>query len=189
MYREINAEEVKLHKAIGYMYFLDREHPFASGRANFVYYHRHVASISLGRWITSEEEVHHIDEDKQNNDPSNLEVLDSHTHRIRHGYLDNIDCFHCKQTFKPSGRTTLFCSLTCNTQNQVRNKGLTKEILEPLIWSLPYIKVANIFGYSDVGVKKRAKALGCILPPPYFFNKNLTEQQRVQMYLDASIVK
>src|SRR4051812_18492537 len=106
MYREIKPEEIKLHKTLGYMYFLDGKHPFASGIPNFVYYHRHVASIKLGRWVLPDEEVHHKDRNKQNNEPDNLEVLSSHEHKLKHGFLEHIECSHCKLVFKPVSRYT-----------------------------------------------------------------------------------
>lgn len=48
--------------------------------------HRLVAERMLGRRLTSEEVVHHIDGNKQNNDPANLEVLPSAAHHAHeHG--------------------------------------------------------------------------------------------------------
>lgn len=42
-----------------------------------VHTHRIVAEQKLGRKLKPGEVVHHVDEDKRNNDPSNLEVLES----------------------------------------------------------------------------------------------------------------
>lgn len=49
-----------------------------------IYEHRYVASQMIGRPLRSDEEVHHIDGDGWNNDPSNLEILDKWTHKQRH---------------------------------------------------------------------------------------------------------
>lgn len=44
------------------------------GKSNFVFEHRWVVSKALGRALTSEEFVDHMDGDKQNNDLSNLRL-------------------------------------------------------------------------------------------------------------------
>jgi predicted XRE-type DNA-binding protein len=46
----------------------------ASKNRRYVGEHRLVMAEVLGRWLTSDEIVHHKDEDKQNNDPANLEL-------------------------------------------------------------------------------------------------------------------
>lgn len=46
----------------------------------YAYEHRLVAEEKLGRRLAPKELVHHIDGNKQNNHPSNLEVEPSHAH-------------------------------------------------------------------------------------------------------------
>lgn len=46
----------------------------------YAYEHRLVAEQKLGRRLLPGEIPHHIDGNKQNNDPSNIEVLPSHHH-------------------------------------------------------------------------------------------------------------
>ena len=53
--------------------------------------HRHVMEIHLGRKLSSEELVHHIDCDKLNNDLSNLMVVSSTAHRLIHYRIDKAD--------------------------------------------------------------------------------------------------
>lgn len=60
----------------GYVLIKAPDNPMADVRG-YVYEHRLVASQKIGRLIESWEEVHHKDENKQNNDPDNLEVLES----------------------------------------------------------------------------------------------------------------
>jgi hypothetical protein len=48
-----------------------------------IYYHRQVMEEKLGRKLLSTESVHHIDEDKLNNDPDNLEVYSSHAEHMK----------------------------------------------------------------------------------------------------------
>lgn len=48
------------------------------------YIHREVMEAHLGRKLLPEEHVHHIDEDKANNDISNLEIVSNSQHRKIH---------------------------------------------------------------------------------------------------------
>jgi len=50
-----------------------------------VHEHRKVAQKMLGRALHSDEVVHHIDGDKQNNVPENLEILTRAEHMRKHG--------------------------------------------------------------------------------------------------------
>jgi hypothetical protein len=148
----------------GYLYFMDKTHPLAD-KIGRVYYHRHVASIARGRWLTSDEQVHHIDEVKLNNDPQNLQVLTSSEHAIIHkGSILERQCLHCNTLFTPVGNSILCCSSTCGKANRVKDKSLTKEQLDALIPTHSWVKLGKMFGYSDNGIKKRARALGCTIP-------------------------
>lgn len=57
-------------------------HPFAR-KGGFVYQHRLVAEQKLGRLLRPGEVVHHIDGDKANNDPENLQVFPSNIEHMR----------------------------------------------------------------------------------------------------------
>lgn len=67
----------------GYVLLKRPDHPDADVRG-YVYEHRLVAIENLGRMLVAGEEVHHIDEDKQNNAWSNLEVLPHADHALLH---------------------------------------------------------------------------------------------------------
>jgi hypothetical protein len=172
MYREIKEEELKLDSTLGYMYFLDKNHPLARGNAYSVYYHRHVASIKEGRWLTSEEHVHHIDEDKQNNKPENLQVMNPSEHsKIHNPGLSPKVCPICNLEFTPTKSTYVYCTIKCAHISSIKLDGLTKEDLEYLIWTKPFTVLGEHFNCSDNGVRKWAKRLGCLFPPPYFHSK------------------
>lgn len=183
MYREILPEEVRLDKTLGYEYFTDKNHPLATKSPHRVYYHRHVASIMVGRWLSSTEVVHHIDGNKRNNSPKNLEVLSTKEHSKLHQELlgkvsVELTCAVCAAKFtspKSQAHYRFTCSAICAGKRQTK-WNISKEDLELLIWHKSYTDIAKEYPISDVGAKKRAKALKCKLPPPYFFSK--TEDYR-----------
>lgn len=193
MYPTIEPKEIKLHKTLGYEYFLDKNHPLASGAAGFVYYHRHLVSISIGRWLNKNEIVHHKDENKSNNNLSNLELTTLHEHMLIHGIgsekLKDIKCLNCATIFKPNNSSTKFCSRSCYSIYSIKDSSLTKEVLEPLIWEIPYSTLGKLLGYSDNEIKKRARSLGCIMPPARFHSKYLTKQDKLKQYKTALLVK
>jgi hypothetical protein len=188
MYREILLEELRVDKTLGYVYFLDTKHPLASKGVGRVYYHRHVASINRGQWLTDAEIVHHKDNNKQNNASINLEVMTSVDHALLHAIergqslKTELTCPICGTNFMVHTSTLSFrvhCSEKCAKQASI-NWQVSKEELEVLIWNMPYTKIASVYPISDVGAKKRAKSLGCTMPPPYFHSKSelFRKQQR-----------
>lgn len=164
-YRNILPEEIKIQKDNGYQYFTDYNHPLAIGNSGKVYYHRHVASIKYGHWLTSDEHVHHIDGIKTNNIPTNLEVLSNVEHGLLHsGGPVYKPCLYCNKEFgsRPSDNQK-FCSIACCNLHKVKNSNITKEYLNVLIPEHSWVSLGRLFGYSDNGIKKRAKSLGCDL--------------------------
>ncbi len=91
--------------------------------------HRVVAENKIGRLLKGDEEVHHINKDKFDNSPENLEVLSKAEHAARHRIVDDINLFcECGKYFnlKPyqyrlrlkrnkSGK--VFCSRSCGAKN------------------------------------------------------------------------
>jgi len=63
--------------------YVGHAHPLADVRG-YAYEHRLVAMKKIGRLLTSEDIIHHIDHDKQNNIPSNVEIVTPAEHRHRH---------------------------------------------------------------------------------------------------------
>ena len=49
-----------------------------------VYEHRYIMEKSLGRKLTRDDHIHHIDHDRSNNDLSNLELLSCREHHQLH---------------------------------------------------------------------------------------------------------
>jgi hypothetical protein len=148
----------------GYECFMNKDHPLAH-KTGRVYYHRHLASLKIGRWLTREEQVHHIDENKTNNSIDNLLVCSIEEHNeIHKGKLVEIICPVCDKLFKPNKDSRVCCSISCSSQLNIKRPDLTKEILNDLIPKHSWVVLGAMFGYSDSGIKKRAKALGCLIP-------------------------
>lgn len=108
--------ETRVEKSHGYVYFVDINHPLAY-KCGKVYYHRHVASIKVGRWLRSHEHVHHIDGDITNNDPDNLMIVRNGDHNRIHRPPQNI-CVVCEErTYNK-----FYCSTKCQDIARIKKK-------------------------------------------------------------------
>lgn len=162
MYRIIEAHEIKLAKDTGYLYFIDRDHPLATGNSFRVYLHRHLASIYMGYWLSSTEQVHHIDGIKTNNEEDNILVLNASEHSSLHKPSNpNKVCKNCGKVFHPRVTRQIYCSIPCSSSTDIKDPTLTKEFLDPLIQQYSWVSLGKMLGYSDNGIRKRALALGC----------------------------
>lgn len=158
------TKEIKVLTGLknGYLQFRDWEHPLHYASDGSVYLHRHLASIKIGKWLTSEDHVHHIDENRLNNDSSNISVLTAKEHALLHnGCVGMYICPVCGAEFEPHNSKSIHCSTECSHTAAIKNKELTKEILDELIPITSWVALGNMFGYTDNGIKKRAKVLGC----------------------------
>ena len=163
-YRHIEVSELRLQSSKGYLYFIDSLHPLRYIGSNKVYYHRHLASIKAGYWLTSNEHVHHIDGDKQNNKLDNLLVLEagehSRLHHIEAGHIIKSICPYCNNEFVPgNGAEQIYCSPICASASKIKN-SISKEELELLLPVHTWTSLGKLLGYSGNGIKKRAIALG-----------------------------
>jgi len=109
-----------------YYYAVVPEHPNRT-KNNYVLLHRVLMENHLGRLLDSDEIVHHIDENKKNNEISNLQVMKALEHVLHHvkqkgETLLEMKCPCCKTVFsKPKNKThvgkkegkTTFCSASC----------------------------------------------------------------------------
>lgn len=120
----------------GYVLVKRPDHPDADCRG-YVYEHRLVAAEKLGRLLRSGEVVHHIDGDKTNNAPANLQVHRSgNVHRHQHAKRKDIQapgqaneliecacgCGALITKFDSSGRPRRYVS-GHNTQERGRANG------------------------------------------------------------------
>lgn len=63
----------------GYVELYMPDHPM-SAADGYLFEHRYVMANHLGRMLSQDEDVHHIDENTLNNDESNLQVLSRSEH-------------------------------------------------------------------------------------------------------------
>lgn len=68
----------------GYILIRQPDHPHAKKLTGHVYEHRLVMEAHLGRYLASNELVHHRNEIKDDNRIENLELIDRANHLIRH---------------------------------------------------------------------------------------------------------
>lgn len=163
---------------MGYYYAYVPEHPFANASGK-VRRHRYIASLSIGRWLRTEEHVHHLDGDKSNDAPSNLQILTAAEHGRIHKTGSTEEVIHNCGYCGVETTNLKYCGNICRAASQVTT-DVTKKQLQSLIWDMPYTKVSKILSLSDKGVKKRAVALGCVLPPPRFHVKSTKEKERIR---------
>jgi hypothetical protein len=80
MKRHPNFKTGRIFNSSGYyMLFVGKHHHLADIRG-YAYEHRIIAEEKIGRKLNPKEQVHHIDEDKTNNHPDNLEVIKTFRH-------------------------------------------------------------------------------------------------------------
>ena len=115
-----------------YDYAIVPDHPNAT-QYNYVLYHRVVMENHLGRLLTKNEIVHHINHDKKDNRIENLEVMDKGQHVRLHNSTGvavvSLTCPECGKNFftkrgnshlsKPKNKST-YCSRSCNGKNSRR---------------------------------------------------------------------
>ena len=76
-----------VHKGNGYIWIYNPNHPRSKGNKGlYVQEHILIAEKKIGRKIKKNEDVHHIDENKTNNDPENLMVMKKSDHTRLHNY-------------------------------------------------------------------------------------------------------
>lgn len=114
-----------------------------TGIRKWTFEHRLIVEAALGRKLTDDEQVHHINGDKQDNRIENLRVLTNSEHQQLHGagrWLPTLEqrwpvikCAECGKDFRAKAcrlrsadpkSHTKYCSLAC------RHKGWRKQMTE-----------------------------------------------------------
>lgn len=182
--QELNLNKQKLDSGVNYFYVYQPSHPLAnlSGK---VYVHRYMISIQIGRWVTSEEVVHHKDGNRHNNSADNLEIMTRTDHASHHHKpCDRHEgvCSQCgavvlfdskRLTRSVSGN--MFCSSAC-CRLFSRKFNVSAEELERLVWEFPTTHIAKMFGVSGKAVEKRCKTFGILKPPRGYWAKEAVQK-------------
>jgi ribosomal protein L24E len=169
----LNLKNQKLDKGTGYLYVYEPKHEMAN-KSGKVYVHRYVAQYGFNIKLTPDLIVHHKDEDKLNNDLSNLEVMTYEEHGKHHHGKSHVECI-CKncgniKITRPS-EILIFCSHRCSTE--IKKKfDIEKDELQNLVLNYPVTEIAKMLGVSDNAIHKRCKSLGIQKMPRGFFLKN-----------------
>lgn len=88
-------EIVSTCKGGGYRYARTRPvHPRANSNGLYPL-HRVIVENSIGRLLDRDEVVHHVDENKDNNDLANLQVLGRSAHAREHAHVVPLISFEC----------------------------------------------------------------------------------------------
>ena len=97
----------------------------------YVFEHIIVLEEKLGRRLVPKEQCHHIDGNKQNNDPENLMALDIREHQLETAKMrrekNTFPCVQCgkkvyRKPYQKNKSKNVFCSLTCVGNWTYQNK-------------------------------------------------------------------
>lgn len=168
-----NNEYINYTTSGKYLVIKMPEHPMARVDG-YVYIHQLQAEKKLGRKLNKKECVHHIDENKFNNDIENLMVFKTkgdHTafHNGSEIYLEG-DVWAAKMsTYKQNNNRFDYCPICGSLKTYGANVCLechkniisknipSKEILEELIYIKPFTQIGKMFNVTDNAVRKWCK--------------------------------
>jgi hypothetical protein len=137
----------------------------------YVYEHRYLLEVELGRPLLSYEVVHHLDGSRDNNRLENLIVLSEPHHLRLHMWLSQINpeqpvtelhyCPECSTLLQGAQKFT--CSSKCNAKRQARIRyphrlKPSKEELQKDIESMSWTSIGKKYSISDNGARKWAKS-------------------------------
>lgn len=165
----------------GYRVIYKPEHPSSMTSSNwegYVYEHIYVVESTLGKLLSEEEVIHHLDGNKANNRFANLLVLSRSSHAKLHQWLDS-GAYRCESSIRKgmnSGKAKViepkycencgsslqdkqkrFCSVTCKGVITRKIQRPSKLELEELLKDFSMVSLGKRFGVSDNAIRKWAK--------------------------------
>jgi len=157
----------------GQQEFQDLLHPLAR-KDGMVMLSRHLMSLLLGRWLHPGEIVIYRDGNPQNLSNENLELttLSKLAHRFQ-GKLAILHCPYCGLPFKvpPSQKNRhVYHNDSCRRLASRKFEIDPKE-LSQLVWEIPTIQIARLYGVSEKALEKRCRALGISKPPRGYWTR------------------
>jgi predicted nucleic acid-binding Zn ribbon protein len=110
---------VPIYRSMGYMYIKKQGH-YRADKQGYVKVADLILEEKLGRPLKDNEIAHHIDNNKLNDKPENLEVMDNREHTLMHHEArrkkeNTKSCLICKTVFSRPGRKDAkkYCSREC----------------------------------------------------------------------------
>ena len=165
-------------------------------KEGYVYTHVLVAEQLLGRYLTSEECVHHIDEEKYNNSPDNLMVFKTKAdHSAFHKGVDAVQdgdvwfcpakriddkeiCPVCHTNYKDvKAKMCINCREQLNRMF-IKNTNIQlpdRDVLKEKIRTSSFLQIGREYGVSDNAVRKWCKFYG--LPYQTSVIKSLSDDE------------
>ena len=132
---------------------------------------RYLMSVKLGRFLTDQEEVDHIDNNKTNDDPNNLQILtpEQNREKQRLHYINNVQqkfdlaCPYCGKDFtlterdmkmkfdyfhKNNGSGLIYCSSSCNAKYNSDTNPIGRPTDEDLIQRIKSLRRHGLSSYK-----------------------------------------
>ena len=140
----------------GYVCVFEPNHPAASKRG-YVYEHRVIMERHIGRFLNKNEDVHHIDKNRQNNSISNLLLLSRSEHHRLHrteqtGIISKKKPM-CRICGNPTTKEGCLC-ISCWKKKMKRANIPKKSELEKLLANNSLTKVATSLGISNTTLRR-----------------------------------
>jgi hypothetical protein len=144
----------------GYVAVKRPDHP-RKMQDDLVYEHILIAEKMLGRELIDDEQIHHLDFNRQNNKKSNILVLKKGMHTKLHNWIDRMNlqtiiesasdgeyhveqCLNCNE-YITSYSNDKFCNSECQKEFYDQNKHIpvSKEELKSLMDTMNKVEIAN----------------------------------------------
>lgn len=195
---EIQNPNLVLDKKLGYYYIYFPTHPLANASGK-LYAHRYFYSIGNNVYPKKDEIVHHIDENRTNNDICNLELHTNAEHALLHAMLRPKTEYNCIVCNIRCDTKRKFCSTLCRTGliEEIRrtakpNSSLSEEeqyllaeSIRELSWEIPRYKICEELNITYDRFKFLAKKFEIYEKPAGFWSKteNRIGTPRKKIYL------